>query len=210
MANVALVDDHVLLRKGLASLLTALGHVVVGQADNGLQFIDLLKSQPLPEVILLDINMPQMDGYTTALWLKENHPDVKILALSMYDDEHAILQMIKNGARGFILKDCEPEELRSAIYSIIAKGVYHSELVSNRLIHHLSKSDRAFTLGLNQRELDFLRLICSELTYKEIADQLFVSPRTIDGYRDALFEKLSVKSRTGLVLYAIKHKIISL
>ena len=214
MATVALVDDHVLLRKGLASLLEDLDHQVVHQADNGKDFTEKLSAGPLPEVVLLDINMPVMDGYQTAQWLKQHHPDIKVLALSMNDDEHAMIRMLKNGARGYVLKDCEPAELRTAIHALMTKGYYHSELVTARLIHSLSQMDDEGSstkqlLGLNEKEILFLKLACTEMTYKEIADQMGLSPRTIDGYRDGLFEKLGIKSRVGLVLFAIKNGVVT-
>ena len=214
MATVALVDDHVLLRKGLASLLEDLDHQVVHQADNGKDIIEKLSAGPLPQVVLLDINMPVMDGYQTAQWLKQHHPDIKVLALSMNDDEHAMIRMLKNGARGYVLKDCEPTELRTAIQALMTKGYYHSELVTARLIHSLSQMDDESSstkqlLGLNDKEILFLKLACTEMTYKEIADQMGLSPRTIDGYRDGLFEKLGIKSRVGLVLFAIKNGVVT-
>jgi len=214
MAKVALVDDHVLLRKGLASLLEDLDHEVVYQADNGKELTEKLPAAPLPDVVLLDINMPVMDGYQTARWLKDNYPSVKVLALSMNDDEHAMIRMLKNGARGYVLKDCEPSELRTAIQALMTKGYYHSEMVTARLIHSLSQMDEEHSstrqvLGLNDKETHFLKLVCTEMTYKEIADQMGLSPRTIDGYRDSLFEKLGIKSRVGLVLFAIKNGIFT-
>ena len=214
MATVALVDDHVLLRKGLASLLEDLDHEVVCQADNGREFIEKLKTATQPEVVLLDINMPVMDGYQTAQWLKEHHPDIRVLALSMNDDEHAMIRMLKNGARGYVLKDCEPQELRTAIHALMTKGYYHSEMVTARLIHSLAHMDDEGSntrqvMGLNDKEILFLKLACTEMTYKEIADQMGLSPRTIDGYRDGLFDKLGLKSRVGLVLFAIKNGIVT-
>jgi DNA-binding NarL/FixJ family response regulator len=211
--KVALVDDHVLLRNGLASLLKNLGYTVLFEADNGKDFLSKLKTDSLPDLVLLDINMPQMDGYETALWLKRNHPGVKILALSMYDDENAIIRMLKNGAKGYILKDTEPAELRSAIEAILTKGFYYSEMVTGRLIHTINTMDDEGSsikniTGLNDRETEFLKLAATEMTYKEIADKMHLSPRTIDGYRDALFEKLNLKSRVGLVLFAIKNGIV--
>ncbi|HEY1112640.1 MAG TPA: response regulator transcription factor [Chitinophagaceae bacterium] len=214
MAKVALVDDHVLLRKGLASLLEDLDHDVVCQADNGKAFTEQLSGTTLPEVVLLDINMPVMDGYQTAQWLKQHHPDIRVLALSMNDDEHAMIRMLKNGARGYVLKDCEPQELRTAIHALMTKGYYHSEMVTARLIHSLAHmEDEGSTtkqlMGLNDKEIHFLKLACTEMTYKEIADQMGLSPRTIDGYRDGLFEKLGIKSRVGLVLFAIKNGVVT-
>jgi two-component system, NarL family, invasion response regulator UvrY len=212
--NVVLVDDHVLLRNGLASLVKSFGNYgVLFEASNGRQFIDQLQPDNTPDIVLLDINMPEMDGYETALWLKKHKPEIKVLALSMYDNENAIIRMFKAGAKGYILKDCDPTELRIAMDSIMRKGFYYSEMVTGRLIHTISKldeeeSDVSQLVHLNEREIEFLKLACTEMTYKEIADRMFLSPRTIDGYRDSLFEKLSAKTRVGLVMYAIRNGIV--
>ncbi len=211
--TVVLVDDHALLRKGLAGLVKDLDYDVLFEADNGDDFIAKLQTNPAPDIVLLDINMPKKDGYDTALWLKRNKPDIKVLALSMYDDENAIIRMLKNGAKGYILKDTEPAELNAAIQALLTKGFYYSEMVTGRLIHTINTMDEEHSdakniLGLNERETEFLKLAASEMTYKEIAEQMHLSPRTIDGYRDALFEKLELKSRVGLVLFAIKNGIV--
>ena len=121
---VGLVDDHVLLRKGLATLLMENGYPTVIQADNGKHFIEKLSSGEVPHIVLLDINMPVMDGYATASWLKENQPQMKILALSMYDDEHSIIRMLRHGAGGYILKDCEPSELK--LYQHEGFSIHHA------------------------------------------------------------------------------------
>src|ERR1017187_26265 len=214
--GVVLVDDHVLLRNGLASLINSFGEYhVLFQADNGEDFEKALKSGNVPDIVLMDINMPVMDGYETTLWLKENHPEVKVLALSMYDHENSIIRMFKAGAKGYILKDCDPAELRAALDDIATKGFYYSEMVTGKLIHSINSLDGSDSqvktiTKLNDKEITFLKYACTELTYKEIADQMFLSPRTIDGYRDELFQKLGVKTRVGLVMYAVKNGIINL
>ncbi len=214
MASIVLVDDHSLLRIGLAQLLESLGNTVLFEADNGKEFMEKLDKKKLPEVVLMDINMPEMDGFQATQWLKQHHPEIKVLALSMYDNETSIIRMLKCGARGYILKDSEPAELKAAIQALIDKGFYYSDLVSGKLMHAINKmedeSDNLKSLvPLNERETDFLKYACTEMTYKEIADKMFVSPRTIDGYRDALFEKLHLKTRVGLVMYAIKNGIVT-
>jgi DNA-binding NarL/FixJ family response regulator len=212
MATIALADDHVMLRNGLASLIKNFGHEVVFEANNGDDIINKINEGSKPELILMDINMPVKDGYETSSWLKENHPEIRVLALSMLDDENAIIRMIKNGARGYLLKESEPSELRSAINAVLQKGFYYSEMVTGRLVHSISGNDvesngSQQVIHLSDREIDFLKLACTEMTYKEIAAQMHLSPRTIDGYRDALFLKLDIKTRTGLVIYAIKNGI---
>ncbi|HNP21568.1 MAG TPA: response regulator transcription factor [Panacibacter sp.] len=214
--KVALADDHALIRNGLAGLINSFeGYTVLFQAGNGQEFIDKLDPNSPPGIVLMDINMPKKDGYETTLWLKQNYPDVKVLALSMYDNENSIIRMLKNGAKGYILKDAEPTELKSALDSLCKKGYHYSDLVTGHLINTVTKLDDEHEkhknpLLLSDRELDFLRYSCTELSYKEIADKMFVSPRTVDGYREALFEKLEIKSRVGLVIYAIKNGIVNL
>ena len=215
MPSIVLVDDHSLLRMGLASLVESQGNVVLYEADNGKEFLEKLDTNNLPDIVLMDINMPEMDGFETTQFLKQNHPEVKVLALSMYDNETSIIRMLKCGAKGYILKDSEPAELKAAINALMDKGFYYSDLVSGKLMHAINKMDDdgdglKNLVPLNDRETDFLKYTCTELTYKEIADKMFVSPRTIDGYRDALFEKLHVKTRVGLVMYAIKNGIVNI
>jgi DNA-binding NarL/FixJ family response regulator len=207
--TVALVDDHVLLRKGLASLLIQKGYEVLIQADNGQDFMDKCRDGQIPQVLLLDISMPVMDGYQTAQWAKTHYPEMKILALSVFEDEHAIIRMLHNGARGYLLKDSEPEELKTAIDTIVARGFYHSELVSSKLIHSVQGSrNHPEGMDLTEKEMQFLKWSVSEMTYKEIAVKMGLSPRTVDGYRDALFEKLGIRSRVGLAIYAIRHRLV--
>ena len=220
-ATVALTDDHVLLRNGLATLLTDLGYQVLFQADNGKQLIEKLKTHPVPQVMLMDISMPQMDGYDATSWLKENHPSVKVLVLSMLDDDTSIIRMFRSGAKVYILKDCDPDELDGAIQSLLRKDFYHSEAISGKLIraiNHLddssndedkSNGNAAKKIDLTEKEQEFLNWICTELSYKEIADKMHLSPRTVEGYRDNLQEKFDCRGRIGLVLWAIKNGIVT-
>lgn len=212
MAAIVLVDDHVLLRTGLSGLIKSLGHTVIFEADNGEDFCKKLNEKQLPAIVILDINMPLMDGYQTCRWLKTNYPEIKVLALSMYDNESAIINMLRAGAKGYVLKDSDPIILKAALHDLEHKGYYYSEFVSGKLIHainHLDETDALQnSIQLNEREKEFLKYSCTELTYKEIAAKMLVSPRTIDGYRDTLFEKLTIKTRVGLAVYAIKIGLI--
>jgi two-component system invasion response regulator UvrY len=216
--KVALVDDHKLFRDGLSGLINLFeGFQVNIEADNGHDFIQKMIKDQLPDIVLLDINMKGMDGFETGEWLKEHHPEIKILALSMYDDETAIIRMLRLGARGYVLKDIRKQELFEALSSLVQKGYYYTEQITGRLIHAINHFDDRTndkfmntSSKLNPREIEFMKWACSELTYKDIADKMNLSAHTIDGYRDALFEKLSIRSRVGLVLFAIKNKIVIL
>jgi len=207
--KIGLADDHVLLRNGLAILIRNLGYSVILECSSGKEVIAGIDKNNLPDIMLMDINMPEMDGFETTLWLKENHPSVKVLALSMYNDEPAIIRMLRNGAKGYILKEGDPRDLQHAITSLIQKGFHYSELVTGSLIHAMG-DDEGLQGGvrINPKEIEFLKLASTEMTYKQIADQMALSPRTIDGYRESLFEKLNIKSRVGLVLYAIRNRIV--
>jgi DNA-binding NarL/FixJ family response regulator len=216
MTFVALVDDHELLRTGLAAMINSFeGYKVALEANNGQQFIEKIKSKTPPDIILLDITMPQMDGYETSHWIKTNMPQTKILVLSMLENDTAIIRMLKNGARGYILKDSKPKVFKEALDSIRDSGYFINELVSSKLMHYINHEEvfdsDAFALNnLSENEVTFLKWICTEKTYKEIADEMCLSPRTIDTYRDNLFKKLDVKTRVGLAIFAIKNGIVNI
>jgi len=202
---IAIVDDHTLFRNGVVSLMNEFDELqVVFEAENGLQMQEAIAKHSAVNVILMDINMPVVDGYEATAWLKKNHPQVKVLALSMFEDDQAVIKMIKCGACGYVLKESKPRDLLEAIKTIHTKGVYINEMVSGKLVRSVADADNE--TDISKKELDFLKYCCSELTYKEIADKMFVSPRTVDNYREALFLKLNLKSRTGLVLYAIQNQ----
>ncbi|HLG38662.1 MAG TPA: response regulator transcription factor [Chitinophagaceae bacterium] len=212
--KVALADDHVLLRTALASLINNFTDCsVIIQVSNGNDLIEKLKTGPVPDVVLLDLNMPGMDGTETASYLQENYPDINVLMLTMYDSELALIRLLQAGVRGFLKKDVHPEELRYAIQSVMQSGFYYSHDTTGKLVNLFRK--QADSLGalsknlLTATDINFLKLASTELTYKEIARQMNLNPRSVDNLRDSLFQKLSVKSRIGLVMYAIKHGIVT-
>ncbi len=211
---IALVDDHTMFRKGLAVLIDLFPrYKVLMDVSNGREFIDQLDPDHLPDIVLLDIHMPVMDGYTTATWLHANHPSIRVLALSTMDNDATIIKMIHQGARGYILKDADPKELQVAFEEILAKGYYYNEMLTRKVIQsiHLAGSDAANAFPrLTDREMEFLKHACSEKNYQQIANDMFVSERTVDGYRESLFKKFNVSNRVGLVLYAIKNQMVQL
>jgi two-component system invasion response regulator UvrY len=217
MTSVALVDDHTLLRNGLASVINSFaGYKVLFEADNGRRFTEMLNPDDLPEVVLLDVTMPEMNGYETAAWIKTHYPQIRVLALTMIHDERSIIKMLRNGAKGYLLKDSELTELKKALDSIVSKGIYINELMYNNIVQSMNNqvmdedSERQKAIDLTEREKEFLRWLCSDKSYKEIASAMFLSPRTIDGYRDILFDKLKVASRVGLVIFAIRNEIVKI
>jgi DNA-binding NarL/FixJ family response regulator len=213
---IAIVDDHVLLRKGLILLINMFpSYKVLFEASNGKDFIGKINSDNLPDIVLLDIRMPEMDGYETAEYLRTNYPAVKVLALSTLDSESAIIKMIRHGAKGYVLKDAEPSELKRAFDEVMTLGYFYNELVTRKVMRSINdlideKNSLSTFAKLTDRELQFLKLACSEKTYQEIAKEMFVSERTVDGYRDALFRKLDLSTRVGLVMYAIKNKLVEI
>ena len=212
MIKVALVDDHALLRSGLASVINSFGgYKVVFEADHGRQFIELLKTQPKPDVVLLDINMPEMNGFETATWIKNNEPTIKVLVLSMMDDDNSIIKMLQNGAKGYILKDSKPDALRNALNEVALKGFFFNDLVTDKIMNLFSKpeeSEQSQAILLTGKETDFLKWCCTEKSYKEIADSMGISVRSVESIRSTMFEKLETLSRVGLVMYAIRNGIV--
>ena len=207
--QIALVDDHRLFRSGIASLINNFnGYNILFEAGNGDEMIQKISPKTVPDIVLLDINMPVKDGALTAQWLRKYYPQVSIIVLSMFDDADRVLSMLRLGVRGYLLKDAEPSEFEQALLKVSQGEVYYPEFVTRYLLHNFN--NEAEPLKLSAREIEFLKLVSTELTYKEIADQMFLSIRTVDGYRDNLFEKLQIKSRVGLVLYAVKNKLIEL
>lgn len=209
--QVAVADDHSLLRNALAKLINSFdSYSVIFEAGNGNEIKEKLSKHVIPDIVLLDVNMPDMDGYETAQWLHKNYPQVKVLALSMFSDENIIIRMLKLGAKGYILKNAEPEELNTALDSVLKKDFYLSEFISGKIVSGLNKDlDRPKeNMMLSEKEKELLKYMVSELSYKDIAAKMFISPRTLDDYRNNLFEKTKVKTRVGLVIYAIRNGLV--
>lgn len=207
--KVALADDHTMFRRGLFSILKPYADIeVLFDAANGRELVDAIHAADIrPDICIIDINMPEMNGYDTARHIKKHFPKIKMLALSMYDDEDNIIKMLRNGANGYLLKDSEPDVLVDALKALHKQGFYHSELITADILKSINDVDM---LRLSSAEMDFLKMACTEMTYKEMSTAMAVSERTIDGYRDRLFHKLNVRSRIGLVMYAIRNGIIDL
>lgn len=209
--NIAIVDDHAMFRKGLTALISLFpSHEVVLEAANGRELIDKLDPKQLPHIVLMDINMPEMDGYASTEWLHNNYPEVRVLALSTMDAETSIIKMIKSGAKGYILKDADTEELQLGFDEVMTRGYFYNETVTRKVMQSITllvdaKNKTGTFIHLTDRETEFLKLSATELGYKEIAEKMFVSVRTVEGYRDALCEKLELKSRVGLAMYAVKN-----
>lgn len=210
--TIAIVDDHDLVAQAFSGLIQRYEeYEVIYEVGNGKELINRINLKMVPDIVLLDIVMPEMDGYETALWLKINYPKVRVVALSMNNDEESVIKMLRNGACAYLLKGCKPRELKQALDAVVQKGRYYNEFVTEKLIKSLNPETPAnpqSALGLLDREVEFIRWACSDLTYSEIADKMFVSPRTIDGYRESVFQKMHVKSRVLMAMKAIWLKLV--
>lgn len=211
--KVALADDHILLRDALASLINSFENCrVVFTAHHGQDVTEKMKEYEIPDVVILDLNMPVMDGYDTTTWLTQHYPQVHTLMLTMYDTDLTLIRLLHAGVKGFLKKDIHPDELRFAINAVMESGYYYSHIVTGKLVNLFKLTLEDMTnrrMVLSQQEVDFLRLSCTELTYKEIATALGLSPRNVDALRDQLFLRLGVKSRVGLAMFSIRHGLMN-
>lgn len=205
--SIVIVDDHLLIAKAITSIIDGfkLYHVLY-EAENGQQLQQrFIRKENIPDIVLLDISMPVMDGFETAAWLHKEHPEVRIMALTMQGDDDSLIQMIKSGANGYLKKNVHPLELEKALDELVKKGFYYPDWTTSRVIHSIANgSNQPSGTPLTIREKEFLEHVCSEMTYKEIAEKMYCSPRTVESYRDSLFEKLGVKTRVALALFAVK------
>lgn len=209
--KVAIVDDHDLFAGSLEGLINSFPtFITIYHLRNGRELQKKLAiNDDIPDVVLLDINMPVMDGFETAEWLSETHPEIKFLVLTMEDEETNIIKMLRLGAKGYLLKDIQPEILNTALHEVVTKGYYYSKKVSDTLVQSL-QPENPKQIELKDNELTFMKLACSEMTYKEIAVIMNLSPKTIDGYRQDLFNKYEIKNRVGLVIFALKNNLIKI
>ena len=211
-ASLVLVDDHAVVRQALQNLIEQLGdYRVTGSYDDGGAFLQALPLHPPPDLVLLDLSMPVADGREVMRVLAARGLDYPVLVLTNEVSQDTILALIRLGARGYLAKACTAAELRAALEAVLRTGYYHSELE-----YAARQAERAGTAHASQpltpREIEFLRFVChkDEPSYKQIADRMDVATRTVDGYREALFQKCGVKTKVGLVFYALKHGLVAL
>jgi DNA-binding NarL/FixJ family response regulator len=211
-ADIVIADDHMLFRKGMRALLGEFSFVgEIYEAANGLELLELLKqTKPLPDLVLLDIQMPVMDGIEANYQIRKQFPHLKVLILTMEDDEQFILHLIMEGVDGYLLKNSEPAELEMAIRKLLKNDFYFPDKMS----HLLLKSARKKNYSLKEmpeftpKEIEILKYICKEFTAPEIAKRLDISVRTVEGHRSRLLDKTGAKNIAGLVVYALKHKLV--
>lgn len=207
---VGIADDHQLFLKSLSLMLKSFkSYEVVMEALNGKEVQEKIGLCPItPSIMLIDVNMTVMNGIETAKWLSTHYPNTKLVALSMNDNDSIIIEMIKAGCCAYLLKETHPDELEKALQEIHVKGYYNAD-ASNINFRRLLQTERE-TVSVTEKEKQFLQYACSDMTYKEIANAMFLSERTIDGYRESLFGKLKVQSRVGLAMEAIRRGLVSL
>lgn len=211
--SIAIADDHLLVRKGLISLINSFDDfAIVFEADDGNGVVEKIRNHNVPDLMILDINMPRMDGYETAQWLRENYPNIRILALTMHSDKCSVIQMLRSGVNGYISKAADPHELKNAIWAVIRNGFYLPDDISGVIINEISKVGVAQKPSgvIGVRELQFLELLAKGMSYKEIASKMYLSPRTLDDYKKSISKKTGIKNRIELVSYAIKNGLVNI
>jgi len=212
--NIVVTDDHKLFRKGMAALLSDFDQVgEIFEAENGLDLLNTIRNMPLPpDVVLLDVNMPVMDGVEATRELKQKHPTVRIIILSMEDDVQLVSHLVSEGVNGYLLKNADPDELELALKKVMTNDFYFSASLTAAVLNSSKASfkvkSRASEVELSERETQVLQLICEELTAAEIADRLSLSARTVEGYKRNLLEKTGTRNMAGLVIFAMKNDLI--
>ncbi|MDC8000026.1 response regulator transcription factor [Aequorivita todarodis] len=206
--SVVVVDDHFLLSQAIGGLVQDFENFdVLYLCKNGRELLDKFENpQNIPDLVLMDIKMPILNGIETTEKLKQNYPEVKVLALSIEEDEYTILKMLRAGAKGYLMKDTKKDILEQALLEVIKNGQYYTNTVSQILMDSIEKN---LDTEIKDKELEFIKLACTDMSYKEIAETMFCSYKTVEGYRDSLYKKLGIKNRIGLMLFAIHHNIFT-
>ncbi len=210
-ATIFLADDHALVRNGLKELIEKIGpYKVIREFDNGKQLTEGWNNEAVPDLLVLDVEMPEMNGIAVMQWFKEHNIKVRVLLLTLVEHEGLIISLFRLGVRGYLHKNCSAANLRKAIEDILSTGYYHDDMLEKALSSDTPQQIQGPLSLLTEKELEFLKLACNEheYTYEQIADIMGVHTRTVNKYREAVFDKFGVKSKTGLVLYAVKHKLI--
>lgn len=205
--SIVIVDDHILIAKALSEIISNFSNFeVIYICEHGKDLQHKIKDN-IPDIVLLDINMPIMNGFDTAIWLRNDYPNVLTMALSMSDDDKSLIQMIKNGVKGYMLKNITPKELDYALNQLILKNLYFPDWAKDKVMSSLSLDSVSVNpnIDLSEREIEFLKYTTTQMNYREISENMFCSPRTIENYRDSLFEKLELRTRVGLAVYALKN-----
>ncbi len=213
LIKAAIADDHKIFRKGVILSLRAYPNIkFVQEAENGEELLaGLPESQP--DVILMDLRMPQKDGIEATKIISKQYPNIKVLVLTMYEDERFVSFLMENGANGYLLKSADPAEIRNAIMEVMARGYYLNNFVNRVLLkksHSRSKSIPSLNseVTLNDKEREVVRLLCMEFTASEIAQKMEISPRTVEAIKDRLMERFGAKNTAGLVFFAVKNNLV--
>lgn len=210
--TIGIVDDHRLFREGIVNMLQNWKEEfeVLLEATNGRELLNLLETVAPPQILIMDVSMPVLNGFETTQLVKLKFPEVKVLALTMLKDDHTFERLVRSGIDGYLNKDSSPSILKQALVAISETGYFFDPTRMREMLHILRKpaGETSGAASLSDRELEFVQLACSELTYKAISDQMCLSEKTVDGYRARVFDKLNVKSRVGLVMVAIKEGIV--
>jgi len=211
--KIAIADDYKIYRDGLkVALSTDENLEVIFEADNGEELMKGLETIS-PDVIIMDLKMPIMDGMEATKEVRKKYPSIKVLVVTMYDDDKFIIHLMENGANGYLLKNTEPDEIRKSIYSVHENGYYFNDIVNKALLKKLVlknnlKPSFNQNVELTEREVEVLKLICEEKTAAEIAKDIFLSPRSVEGIRQRLIEKVGVRNTAGLVMFAVKNNMV--
>lgn len=208
MIKIAIADDHKLFREGLFMLLSKNeAYALVGSYSNGKELIHSLNPDNLPDVILLDISMPEMDGLEVLKYLKRNHPSIHTIAISMHEDGNYVVKCVRSGAKGYLIKNADEEELELAIATVMSGKKYFNSNISELMINNMSL-DTVTNQRLSPKEVEILKYISEGLTTKEVADKLYISTRTVETHRANMLKKLEVKNTPELIKKAAKLHLI--